>query len=73
AGLAEEWSAMGHTVIIYTLTDQSANSHDLSFTINVKKSVFQLYKAVKKADIYIEANISLKNSLVGLCYNKNGL
>uniref|UniRef100_UPI0013D05BB5 glycosyltransferase family 4 protein n=1 Tax=Escherichia coli TaxID=562 RepID=UPI0013D05BB5 len=52
AGLAEEWSAMGHTVIIYTLTDQSANSHDLSFTINVKKSVFQLYKAVKKADIY---------------------
>lgn len=70
AGLAEEWSAMGHTVIIYTLTDQSANSHDLSFTINVKKSVFQLYKAVKKADIYIEANISLKNSLVGLWYNK---
>lgn len=70
AGLAEEWSAMGHTVIIYTLTDQRSNSHNFSFTINVKKSVFQLYKAVKKADIYIEANISLKNCLIGLCSKK---
>lgn len=70
AGLAEEWSAMGHTVIVYTLTSQSDTTPLFNFTVHVKKSIFQLYKAVKNADIYIEANISLKNSLVGLLCKK---
>jgi glycogen synthase len=70
AGLAEEWTNMGHNVVVYTATDQSNNGANLNFPIVFKTSNAQLNKAIAEADIYLEANISLKNCMAGLSNRK---
>ena len=66
AGLAEEWTNLGHDVIVYTSTPQLANQSPRNFCIIFKPSNTELIKAVSRADIYLEANISLKNIFTGL-------
>jgi glycosyltransferase involved in cell wall biosynthesis len=70
AGLAEEWTNMGHYVIVYTITPQANNQLITSFPIVFKNSNAQLIKAISKADIYLEANISIKNIFPGLLNKK---
>jgi glycogen(starch) synthase len=70
AGLADEFVAMGHQVVVYTATHQQNSSTALNYPVLVKNSNRQLNKAIASADIYLEANISLKNLLPGLLNRK---
>lgn len=70
AGLADEFVAMGHQVVVYTATHQQNSSTTLNYPVLVKNSNRQLNKAIASADIYLEANISLKNLLPGLLNRK---
>ncbi len=69
AGLAESWSQLGHQVTVYTQT-ASAIPDNYSYKVVRTISPFTLYGAVKKADILLEANISLQTFLVGLLHSK---
>ncbi len=70
AGLADELVAMGHQVIVYTATYQQHATAVLNYPVLVKTSNRQLNNAIASADIYLEANISLKNLLPGLLNRK---
>lgn len=70
SGLADEFVAMGHQVVVYTATHQQNSSAALKYPVLVKNSNAQLNKAIAAADIYLEANISLKNLLPGLLNKK---
>lgn len=65
AGLAIEWSK-GHDVKVYTKTKIDNTESSVSYQIIRKFNLFTLFTAVKHADVFIEANISLKTCLVGL-------
>jgi glycogen(starch) synthase len=68
-GLAEEWSDY-HEVVVYTKTPDNNHNSRFSFSIIRKFSLFSLFQSVKEADLYLEANISLYTSLVGLWFHK---
>ncbi|MEI6265389.1 MAG: glycosyltransferase family 4 protein [Sphingobacteriia bacterium] len=68
AGLAEEWTSMGNEVTVYTITPQTDKQINTAYAIVFKKSNAQLIAAISKADIYLEANISIKNILPGLVH-----
>ncbi|MEI7979631.1 MAG: glycosyltransferase family 4 protein [Bacteroidota bacterium] len=70
AGLAAEFTMMGHDVIVFTSTKQTDKKSDLSYSVFVRKSWIQIHSAISKADIYLEANISLKNIFPGLFNRK---
>ncbi len=70
AGLAEEWTSMGHEVTVYTITPQINRQFNPAYSIVFKESNSQLIAAISKADIYLEANISIKNILPGLLHQK---
>jgi glycogen synthase len=69
-GLAEEWQIMGHSLQVFTRTKQSTDKVSFGFPILDNYSTKQLLRAVSNADIYVEANISLKNILIGLLNRK---
>jgi glycogen(starch) synthase len=67
AGLAEEFSKE-HEVIVYTKTKELIIDNSFSYSIIREFNFFTLWSVVKKADFYLEANISLKTFLVGICF-----
>lgn len=66
SGLAEEWTDMGHSVTVFTETSGNSSVSKNHYDIFRRPSLLQLYQSAKKADIYVEANMSLKTILVGL-------
>lgn len=68
-GLAFEWSKE-HEIIVFTNNRDQSKDDTYPYTIFRVFNIFQLYKAVKKADIFIEANISLNTFWVGLLIRK---
>lgn len=70
SGLAEEWSDMGHSVNVFTETPGKSLQSENRYRIFRSPSLLQLYQSAKNADIYVEANMSLKTVLVGLMLRK---
>ena len=69
AGLAEEWQKKGNEVTVFTSVP-SDEAEKTVYKIKRGQSLGQLWKAVKQADIFIEANISLKTFWIGLLHRK---
>lgn len=71
AGLATNWASKSNKVTVYTKAPISING-DFQYNYNIRrnKSFFSMFKAVKNATIFVEANISLKTCLIGLCFFK---
>ncbi|MBS1641204.1 MAG: glycosyltransferase family 4 protein [Bacteroidetes bacterium] len=67
-GLADEWS-LSNTITVFTKT-KNINADNKTYPIIRKTQLLALYKKVKKADVFVEANISLKTCLVGLLCKK---
>ncbi len=65
SGLALEWSKLNE-VIVFTNNNDSSKDASLPYKVIRRFSLIDLYKAVKHADIFLEANVSLKTSIVGL-------
>lgn len=68
-GLAEEWTAAGHEVIVYT---QSSNKgmNGLHYEVIRKYNFWQLWQAMRAADIIVEANISLYSAWMAAFFRK---
>jgi len=66
SGLAEEWSDMGHSVTVFTETPGKTPASENKYRLFRRPRLSQLYQSAKNADIYVEANMSLKTVLVGL-------
>lgn len=66
-GLAEEWGRL-HDVIVYTKSQESDVSLPVTYKIIRKYSFLSLFRSIKMADLYVEANISLKTCLAGLFF-----
>jgi glycogen(starch) synthase len=69
AGLAEEWSN-GNDVSVYTNFKGGPTKEILPYTIVRGWSFITLWKAITIADVFIEANISLKTFWIGLLNHK---
>lgn len=69
SGLALKWSE-DHEIIVFTKNKSSTNDLLYPYKIVRDFSLYTLYKAVKNADVYVEANISLYTALVGLLQNR---
>lgn len=65
AGLAEEFS-QEHEVVVYTKTKGGTTEENFPYTIVREWSLITLWEAIKIADVFIEANISLKTFWIGL-------
>lgn len=68
-GLADEWTAAGHEVIVYTQTPNKG-MNGLHYEVIRKYSLWQLWQAMREADIIIEANISLYSAWLAACFRK---
>lgn len=68
-GLAEEWTAAGHEVIVYTQTPNKG-MNGLHYEVIRKYNFWQLWQAMREADIIVEANISLYSALLATCFRK---
>ncbi|MBS1627442.1 MAG: glycosyltransferase family 4 protein [Bacteroidetes bacterium] len=67
-GLADEWS-VSNKIMVFTKTKNN-NTDNKPYPIIRNTSLIALYKKVKNADVFVEANISLKTCLVGLLHKK---
>jgi glycosyltransferase involved in cell wall biosynthesis len=65
SGLAYKWSKE-HEIIVFTKNKSAINDGLYPYKIIRDFSLYTLYKTVRTADIYLEANISLYTALVGL-------
>ncbi len=65
AGLATEWSK-SHDVIVYTKVKIRTTELILPYTIVRHWNLFSLWVAIANADVFVEANISLKTFWLGL-------
>ncbi|MBX9891023.1 MAG: glycosyltransferase [Chitinophagaceae bacterium] len=67
--MAEEWTAAGHEVIVYT---QSSNKgmNGLHYEVIRKYNFWQLWQAMRAADIIVEANISLYSAWMAAFFRK---
>lgn len=65
SGLALKWSEE-HEIIVFTKNESTEKDILFPYKIVRQFSLFTLYKSVKNADIYLEANISLYTALIGL-------
>jgi hypothetical protein len=63
SGLAYKWSKE-HEIIVFTKNKSSINDGLYPYKIIRDFSLYALYKTVRTADIYLEANISLYTALV---------
>lgn len=68
-GLAEEWTGAGHEVIVYTQTPNKG-MNGLHYEVIRKYNFWQLWRAMREADIIIEANISLYSAWLAACFRK---
>lgn len=68
-GLADEWAAAGHEVIVYTQTPNKG-MNGLHYEVIRKYNFWQLWQAMRAADIIVEANISLYSALLATCFRK---
>ncbi len=69
SGLATEWHKKGHELTVFT--EVLANTSETApYKIKRAFSIIDFYKQVVKADILLEANISLKTCWVGLLNKK---
>ncbi len=67
SGLASTWVSKGNSVTVFTKTPLSLNGEEaLEYKVSRNPSLRSILKAAKQADIFIEANISLKTCLVGI-------
>jgi glycosyltransferase involved in cell wall biosynthesis len=69
AGLAHEWSK-NHEVTVLTKVKAVSPEYHFSFRILPKFNLISLFSSVKRADIFIEANISFKTFVIGLLFCK---
>lgn len=69
--LSRQWALSGHNVTVITPIPVGSDK-DERFTFNVIRtnSIVSLFKIAKRADVFIEANISLKTALVGCLLRK---
>jgi glycosyltransferase involved in cell wall biosynthesis len=65
AGLATEWSK-SHDVIVYTKVKIRTTELILPYNIVRHWNLFSLWVAIANADVFVEANISLKTFWLGL-------
>lgn len=69
--LSSQWSKSGHEVTVVTpiVIDSDA---DKGFSFNTVRtnSLVRLFKLARKADVFVEANISLRTALVGCLFRK---
>ncbi len=71
AGLASNWVTKKNQVTLYTKTSEDLNSKVISnYKIIRNSKLLTLFNEVKNADIFVEANISLKTCLVGIFFFK---
>lgn len=68
-GLAEEWTGAGHEVIVYTQTPNKA-MNGLHYEVIRKYNFWQLWQAMREADIIVEANISLYSAWMAAFFRK---
>lgn len=66
-GLAKDWKERGIDLAVFTVTPDELNT-DYGFPVIRELKRFTLFKMVKKADIFLEANISLKTFWIGLLF-----
>lgn len=69
SGLAYKWSKE-HEIIVFTKNKSSIYDELYPYKIIREFSLYTLYKTVRSADVYLEANISLHTAFVGLMQNK---
>lgn len=68
-GLAEEWTSAGHEVIVYTqMPNKGMNG--LHYEVIRKYNFWQLWQAMREADIIVEANISLYSAWMAAFFRK---
>lgn len=70
SGLAAEWSDMGHSITVFTETPGNNTKSEECYRLFRRPGILQLYQSAKAADIYIEANMSLKTVIVGLMFRR---
>ncbi len=68
-GLADEWAAAGHEIIVYTQTPNKGMK-GLHYEVIRKYNFWQLWQAMRAADIIVEANVSLYSALLAACFKK---
>lgn len=68
-GLADEWTAAGHEVIVYTKTPNKG-MNGLHNEVIRKYNFWQLWQAMRAADIIVEANISLYSAWLAACFRE---
>ncbi len=68
-GLAEEWTNQNNNVTVFTDITTTLKD-DYSYQVKRQQPTIELLKAVAKADVFVEANISLKTFWVGLLNRK---
>jgi glycosyltransferase involved in cell wall biosynthesis len=68
AGLADQWHQQGHQVTVFTNVMEGPS--DYGYQVIRGFSLGKLVNAVAEADVFFEANISLKTCLAGLIYRK---
>ena len=70
-GLAKGFSEKDCQVSVFTnIASESSELNGFGFDIIRKWSLLKLFKEVRKSDVFIEANFSLKTALVGLLLRK---
>jgi glycosyltransferase involved in cell wall biosynthesis len=68
-GLADAWAAEGHEVVVYTQTSNKA-MNGLHYEVIRQYNGWQLLLAMRRADIIVEANISLYSCWIGTMFRK---
>jgi len=68
-GLADEWSAKGHEVIVYTQASNKA-MNGLHYEVIRQYNGWQLLLAMRSADVIVESNISLYSCWIGAMFPK---
>lgn len=69
--LSRQWSKSGHEVTVVTpIVIDSDTDERFPFNIVRTHSLVRLFELARKADVFIEANISLRTALVGCLFRK---
>ncbi len=67
SGLVNEWIKAGIEVTVFTATAMETDK-PLPYNVIRRLKFFELYNAIKNADVFFEANISLKTALLGFLF-----
>jgi glycogen synthase len=66
-GLAKDWKERGIDIVVYTVSPDPSNT-DYGYPVIRRLKGLSLLKKVKDADVFLEANISLKTCWIGLLF-----